>query len=408
MLTNSVSRQAFDTTYETIFQKVLVAMKVASTRLEPMLTFGQTLKRVRFDITSVPVRALNDNADYTIDTVSDTSELITINKNNGLVFHVSDLTKIQSGALRPEQVIGFEMAKKVARYVDGDTFAEVKNAAYTFDNGDLTTAISSGTPITLTTAVVPQFVTQSQAKLRANNIDVSSGTCFVVDPYVHSIVSQYLIGKNNNMSVGEFENGYEGNYLNSEVYVSTNLTADVKLTWAANPTAGQTLTIGGTTFTFVAALTAVAGQVLIGGSRAVTLTNLTDAIAAGAARVNTPASNPTGSGTEYVEFTSTALYNLADLRMSVTSDAANVTTITSIGGGRLNYATTMTGGTFANVLHIYFGKRGAIDVVAQDKIEAEVVKNPYRFGDIVRSRTVYGIKTFIDGAQQMLDVQLLF
>jgi len=113
------------------------------------------------------------------------------------------------------------------------------------------------------------------------------------------------------------------------------------------------------------------------------------------------------SGATDITFDLTQTWNNTGGYVTHTNGSTDFT-VNQTGLYQLEFNTTITAATFANKLHVFFGKRGSIELVVQDTVEAEVVKNTYRFGDIVRSRTVYGVKTFIDGAQQMVDVQLSF
>ncbi|WP_196300882.1 hypothetical protein, partial [Streptococcus pneumoniae] len=80
--------------------------------------------------------------------------------------------------LNPGEVIGGKIARKVAISLDGRVFAETLNADYDFDNGDLTTGSSTGTPITLSSTTVPQLTTRMSAKLQyKNNQDTMSNMC---------------------------------------------------------------------------------------------------------------------------------------------------------------------------------------------------------------------------------------
>src|ERR1035437_5718888 len=156
----------FNNAYEEIFQKGLVEKMIANTRFGSVLKYGASVARVAYDISAVKVRTVTRGSASTIDALADSSETLTINIEKEAVFHVSDGEATQTGPLNPGEVIGGQIAIKVAADLDYNIFKEVTNAYQTFDNGDLTTLASTGTPITLSSTTVPQMVTRMPAKLR--------------------------------------------------------------------------------------------------------------------------------------------------------------------------------------------------------------------------------------------------
>src|SRR5690242_8964998 len=131
-------KTAFDNAYEEFFQKALVAKKIANTRFESVLEYGASVTRFKYDVSAVRVRTVTRGAASTIDAISDSSETLTVNLEKEAVFHISDGEVKQAGPLNPGEVIGAQIALKVALDLDGRVFAEVTNAFQTFDNGDLT------------------------------------------------------------------------------------------------------------------------------------------------------------------------------------------------------------------------------------------------------------------------------
>lgn len=255
-------KEQFDNSYQAVFQKMLVGLEIANTRFEKLLTYGASVKRVKYGLAGIRVRNITINVNRTIDPLNDSSETLLVNKNKGADFRVSKKELIQAGPLKPGETIGAAVGEKVSRYVDADILYETKNAQYTFDTGDLTTLASNGTPIVLTTTNLPQVPAQGRAKLRRNNQNLSN-LVWVLDGYACSIVEQYLIGKQIDIAGATFKNGYAGPVGNADLYVSENLTADAVITMTANPANGQTFIVNGFTFTFVAAIGATPGNVLI-------------------------------------------------------------------------------------------------------------------------------------------------
>jgi len=91
--------------------------------------------------------------------------------------------------------------------------------------------------------------------------------------------------------------------------------------------------------------------------------------------------------------------------VAVNDDTANTLTIT--GRGRLAVSETFTATADvvnSNVLHAYFGKRGAIDLVVQDMKEVDMRKTDDRRGYNIFRSYLAGLKTFDDGAKKFLDV----
>ncbi len=393
-------KEQFDNAYQAVFDKVLVAMEIANTRLEKQLTYGASVKRVKYSLAPIRVRNITLGVNRTIDQLNDSGETLLVNKNKGSDFRISKKEMIQAGPLNPAETIGSEVAKKLSRYIDADVLAEVKNALQTFDTGDLTTMTSNGTAIALSTTNVPQLLSQGRAKLRKANQDLTS-LALVLDSYGGSIIEQYVMSKNIDLAAAAFKNGYAGPVGGAELYLSENLLAEAVITMASNPTNGQTFSINGYVYTFVTSIGSTPGNVLIEAGVDATRDNLIDAIHQTAGT----------EGTKYVAWTDTDpsydQSNWVDLQLTATdSDAADTITIIGTGSGRLAFGGTATHTVTKNLVHAYYGKKGAIDVVIQDLAEMEMVDDPYQRAKIIRADAIYGIKTFADGKPQFLDVLL--
>jgi hypothetical protein len=389
-------RPEFDNAYQEIFQKTLVSKEIMNTRFEPTLRFGESVERVSYDISGVVVRDVTRGSDSTIDTISDSSELLNINLEKEATFRISDGEVTQAGPLNPGEVIGGKIAHKVSQDLDYRCFSEVSNAANTFDTGDLTTLTSSGTPITPSSTTIPQMTTRMAAKLRyAENQEVSTNMALVVDSYLASDIEQYLMGKDIDIAGSVFKNGYAGVVRNAVMYVSENLQGQVTQVVDV-ATADEVVTILGVTFT-AKAVPSVAGEFDIAGS--------VDAQGAIMANMINGSSTGQDSATGYFEVSAANRATLTNANVVATYvDATDTLTITA--AGRIIFSTDMSGAV-VKLLHCYFGKRGAIDLVVQDLAPVDMRPESRQRATVVFSSYLAGIKTFTDGSKKFLDLQIV-
>lgn len=393
-----IYKEAFDNAYQEIFNKVLVGKSIANMRYEAILKYGESVERVAYDISAVRVRSTSRTGASTIDSLSDTSELLTINLEKEAVFYISDGEATQAGPMNPGEQIGGQVAIKVATDLDARILYETKNAGQAFDDGDLTTLASTGTPITLSSTTVPQMVSRMPAKLLKGN-QILANLAWVIDSYGAADVEQYLMSKSIDLAGFVFKNGFAGPVRNAELYVSENLTGEATITDSGTFSDGETITINGVVLTMKTSLSsgpAVAGEVVIGADLAASLNNLKNAI-------NAP-------GTTSATFTALSAANQIlftdNYKLSATA-TATVLTIVGTGSGRLVISTTGASTTIpTNFIHSYYGKKGAIDVVVQDLKEVDMRVTADRRGTNVFTSYLAGIKTFADGAKKFLDVKI--
>lgn len=389
-------RPEFDNSYQELFQKTVVSKEIMNTRFEAKLRSGESVERVKYSIDAVKVRDVTRGAASTIDVISDSPELLEINIEREAVFHISDGEVTQAGPLNPGEVIGGKIGHKVALDLDARCFAEVVNAAHTFDNGDLTTLSPTGTPITLTSTTVPQMATRMPAKLRRKENQTTTGMVLVADSYAMADVEQYLLAKDINLADATFVNGYAGPIRGAVAYVSEALTGEAIVDLSTQPSNGNTFVVGDLTFTFVTTLGTAEGNVLIGSDAEETRANFMNAVTQG-----------TGAGTTYVAFTGDDLDTQENMLLSAVEydSGANedMVGVRAAGQGRLDVASA---GDLVehNFIHAYYGKRGAIDLVVQDMSPVDMRPTDDRRGTNVFSSYLAGIKTFSDGAVQFLDV----
>jgi len=386
----------FDNAYQEVFQKAATFKEVGNFRFESTLSYGASVARVAYDISAVQVRTVTRGSASTIDSVTDVAETLTIDIEKEAVFYISDGEVKQAGPLNPGEVIGGQVAMKMALDLDGRFYAQVRNATFKFNDGDLATGVSNTTPITLSSTTVPQMVSRMAAKLRSkNNQSVSTNMLFVTDSYAASDITQFIIGKNIDLAGNTFQNGYSGDVNNARLIVSEALQGEATFVSTGATTDADTVTINGIVFTFKTTLGSTAGNVLRGADAAASITNL-------AALINTPGTT-TAQGVALSAADQLLLTNIV-----ATATSATVLTIVGTGTGRLTLSESTSNFTWAtNFIHSYYGKKGAIDIVVQDMEEVDMRKTDDRRGTNVFSSYLAGIKTFSDGAKKFLDVWIL-
>lgn len=388
-------KQDYILRYQDILSKVMVGLKIASTRFESNLKFGDTVNRTILDLSAVRVRSFTNLNDQTIDPLTDSEETMTVNVQVGAVFPIARLEKIQAGPLNPAMTAGKEVAIKVANYLDSVILKETMNAWADFDTGNLTTAAANGTPITLSSTTVPQMVAQSYAKLFSNNVAMTN-LCWVLDPFSVSQIAQYPIGKDITSNNTVFVNGFTGNLFGAEVYTSNNLTGEATLTYTGNHVNAETVVIGGVTFTGVTTIGTTAGNFLVSATDSTTgITNL-------AGLINAPG---TTSATQVALSAANQITITDVLGLTATATSATVLTIVGRGSSRLTLSETQTNATWnKNYVHAYYGMKGAIDVAIQDQPTMETREEAKQLTTNIFNNVVAAVKTFTDGTQKFLDV----
>ena len=228
------------------------------------------------------------------------------------------------------------------------------------------------------------------------------------DPFSVSQIAQYPIGKDITSNNTVFMNGFTGNLFGAEVYTSNNLTGEAVLSMATQPTDGDTVVIGGITFTFKTTLGSTAGNVLIGGSADVARANLV-------ALLNAPGTT-TANGVALSSADQITLQDVLGIGTgsghavaAVNDNTANTATIYAVGSSRLTLSETFTDGTdtwTSNFVHCYYGMKGAIDVAVQDQPTVEMRDEPQQLTTNIFNNVVAAIKVFADGSQKFLDVKI--
>lgn len=395
-------KEQFASRYQDTFHKVLVGRKIANYRLESDLTEGDKVHRFAVDMSSVLVRTITPLSDRTVDSITNSQESLEIDQYKGTTFPVSRWEKTLQKNPDLGLLYGKEAGILVAEHTDATILNQVLQATYDFDTGDLTTLSSTGVGIDLSTSAnVPKMITRAKAKLANKNRVRGGNMVWVVDDYALANISQHVIARDTQLGDSYYQNGASGQILGNEVYVSDNLTAEAVLGLATQPTATDTVSVNGVVFTFVASL-ASAGDLHICSDVDATRANMENAFNA----IGTAIAEATDTGYQVVSAADQATWNA--LRITATDSAsADTLTIVAVGAGRLTLAETLTDGTDTwthNLVHCYYGKKGAIDVVMAAEVDMLMRPEPKQDTMNIFNDVIYGVKTFADGKKKMLDV----
>lgn len=385
-------------TQQDVFLKKSVAMVIAQNESRA-ISYGKTYKRnyssvSATDVPSVVVRG----TDMTVTDVSDTTETLTVDKQFGVTIAINDWDEIQS-AYGLAMTYGDQYGEIMKSQMDADVLYEVVNAYSTVDAGD--TWGTAGQGIDLSTTNVLTTVMAATKKLHIANV---WDTDFVaaVSPKFENIIGLYYGAKVTDLGDDVSLNGYFNKIAGFKLYSTNNLTCSAVLALSVQPTANDTVTIQGVTFTFVSSIGATAGNVLIGADVDATRANL-------ATLINAP-STTTATGVAL----STANARTFTARViAVNNNTADTLTVYFKGANSLTTSSSLTSGSnlwtaaLKKQLNVFGIRNKCTTLIAQKMPTVERTRIPLQFGDYIKNGMLYGVKTFKDNAQRMVKVDIL-
>lgn len=343
--------------------------------------------------------------DYT-----ESSETLTINTTKAILLPVDNFDIIQHKSDIQDR-LAKDGLRAINKQVDADFLAEAVNATSSVDAADF-----GGTPgagVSVDTSNIVDVYSAALRKLQLQDVDVTGmtdprpeagnmkpggqGGYAVGSPYFLEALSRSLAGRESVDGDLVGKNGYKSSYFGFDNHVSTNGYWTGVLALATQPTDGDTVVVNGVTMTFKTVLGSTAGNVLIGASNDTAGANL-------AGMINAPS---TSSSTQVA----LAAANLRKFdRMTATYDSnANTLTIVAKGYGHVVVSETLTAGAdtwTSEISSQMFGVKGAVDMVIQSKIGVQVSDNPTGLGKYIKPNVLYGLKTFTEGAQQLVNVKV--
>lgn len=369
--------------------KTEVFQSVVSFEEQKTLTDGQKVDRpYRSDIFG---ETYSKGTAMTAQDLTATSDQLTVNQFKAMLLYIDNVDKIQN-KWSAAKAWAEEAQTRLSNLTDAQVFYEYVNANNTVDDGTL--GGTSGNGITATTANVLNIFGKINRKLTVRNVPLDQ-RFFVISPEFYDVLWQYIAGKESLLGDKTGETGNIGAFAQLKLYVSNNLTGSAQWVPANNPTAADTITINGITFTFVSSIGTTAGNVLIGGNTAATITNLVTLI-------NAP-DTTTANG---------VALSAANIRTAQNWTAVNGTTYIEVRARGASYM-TVTGSDATDVWtaakqmqHLLAGRKGAIDVVIQQEPKVEMASTVAagKSGMNILPMTVFGIFTFNQGKNEIVDV----
>jgi len=376
-----------------VFYKENVAMVISDTSFKSEMKFGDTLNR--------PYRSANNVQTYTrgtaitIDDKTDTQEQLSVNKQFATGFYMDDFDKIQS---KYDLIAGYakDDGVKLSNQIDADVLGEYANATSSVDDGDIWGTAGNG--IALTTSNVLKTISAAKRKLAKQNIPLSD-LFGVISPEFEDILIQYGAGRDTTMWDDLNRNWFIMSFYGFNLHRSNQTSGSAVLSLATNPTNLDTVTINGVTFTFVDTIGTAAGNIHIEAAVDDTRINLETLI-------NAPATTAAG-------YVALSVENQRLFENATATDSASADTLTVVfnGVGTLEVEKDLTDGTdtWTAILekqHNLFGRKWGVTLVIQSDAKPQINQVADKFGVNILNGVLYGVKTFLDGAKQLVDVQI--
>jgi len=369
-------------------EKMLIATKIANFEEQAGLSYGDRVHRP-----TAPDFVVNTyvrGTDVTLQDVTTGDQYMDIDRSKEVSFYIDKLDAKQSkydvemeSVRRATYQIKNEMdAHFLGLVLDCDYYTDAEQAGG-----------SAGTPYTAIPSTFTQFIENSKAVLRTNNVEDDRPWYFVCTPKVTSVIAQTFVGSGFGLADSTLKNGYKGDAFGLKVFESTNVLHTQTAT-LSTAVATNAVTVAGVTFTFVSTIGTTAGNVLLGADDTAAAANL-------AALINAPWTT-TANG---VAISAANQIKLKNAGVYATS-ALGVVTI--YGAGAFVASKTGAPVTLGTLTaHCELGRMGSTDMVVQMNPEVQKNKDPKKSGYNRLIIDLYGSKKFDEGQARSLDARFV-
>jgi hypothetical protein len=349
------------------------------------------------------VKTVGTDGAYTRQAITDTTEYLTVSTKKEVTFNIEDYDEIQSNyATRNLYADDAGMALKL--YIDGDVLGEYDIANSSVDDGDL--GGTDGNGFTLTISNILSVFGKARKKLDRLNIPENDRWA-IISPEFADVLYQFLAGKESALGDSTGINGHIGKYGGFQLYKSNALGWSARLVMSTIATDTDTVTINGVVFTADADGAAVgAGHFSIQASATLCCGQLADAI-------NNSGAYAASVGTvdTYIEVTAANRILLEGITAVFTAGNTYLT-LKGEGVGYVAVSETLTPAadvwtTALQIQHNLFGQGKPVDLVIQKYPTVSVFHRDGYFSWDIANYILMGLKTFAEGAKQMVDVQCL-
>lgn len=392
-LFTSVVRQHWELALQRNLEKHLVAMDLATMKV---IADGTVLNIPRMAFQSVGSYTKYTNV--TIGSLTTANDTLTIDTTSMITFPM-DKIDVGDNYINVIPKATANAGYKLRQQIDGNFLAQYSNASNIYNVNGLNGA--AGAPVVLATGAsqnISAVFGDSQAKLINDGADINN-ICLVVDSFVLNVIN--TLGLENGYQVADeayrtkAQRGYKGQFLGMDVYLATDLSCSVVLDMATQPTAGDTISILGQTFTAASPIGTTPGNFLIGADVDATRVNLAAAInAAGTtAATHVAVTDPS----KFLNFVS-----------ATDSPAGDTLTIVSK-TGRMFPSSVMTNASNdfqAETIHCIMMEKGSIWMALRNNVTIDERDEPLSLVTNYFIYTRFGITTPQEGKDRMVDLQI--
>lgn len=224
VITNDVSAiipELWSTMVQVPLYKSLVALEITNMRNETA-RFGDTIRLPRFGnlsaTTYTPGTTISAVAsDWAFDTLTVSSYVIS-------PFYVDDVHRVQANVDQARE-LATEAAFRIKNRIDTDVLKNLTGADgfMPADELDLGLSSTNGKPVSAGSANIINVFAGARKFLRDHNVEELGDWCAIVSPKVAASIEIKAASTGFNVSDSTLRNGYAGDFMGFQVYISNNL-----------------------------------------------------------------------------------------------------------------------------------------------------------------------------------------
>jgi hypothetical protein len=227
--TTAVTPTVWSTMVQQPLYKQLVALKVCRTKLADSLQNGKAIQVPRF--ADLSARVYTPGTDISATVQDWKTDTINVSTKKYAAYYVDDVEQLQANVAIGTSLAG-EAGYQLSNAIDTFAFTKItaggaSQALSAVDRDDAYSDSSTGAITASTATIIPLFAGMRK-KLRENNVEENRGDwACVVTPRIASFIEEKAAGTGYSLADSTLRNGYAGDFMGFQVYVSNNLPSGV-------------------------------------------------------------------------------------------------------------------------------------------------------------------------------------